>query len=132
MSSTIPPEPANEGFTLIEVLVALSIVALALASLGALTASTVRGARSIEARFTRLEIARAVLTALPERDRFPANLSGEIAGYRWRIQALPFDTGIASQRRVSWLAEEIVLTLRSPGGDAMQFSTVRLHQRNGG
>ena len=132
MSSTIPLKSANEGFTLIEVLVALSIVALALASLGALTASTARGSRSIESRFTHLEIARAVLTALPDRDRFPANLSGEIAGYHWRIQALPFDTGVASQRRASWLAEEIVLTLRSPGGDAMQLSTVRLHQRNGG
>jgi general secretion pathway protein I len=126
--------PSSAGFTLIEVLVALSIVALALAPIGALVANSTRGTRSIEANLTRLEIARAVLTAIPERDRpVPENLSGETAGHLWRVDVLPFESGnIGAQNRGAWLPQRIVVTVRSPIGDALQISTIRLQPRSGG
>ena len=75
---------AEEGFTLIEALVALAIVAASLASIGALIATTARGTRSIEQRLLRLEAARVALTALPDRDQLaPGGVSGELDGHRW-------------------------------------------------
>ena len=47
---TVSRRRAVAGFTLIEVLVALSVVAVALAAIGSLIATTVRGTRSIDRR----------------------------------------------------------------------------------
>ena len=60
-------------------MVALAIVAVALGSIGALIASSARGNRSIEAHLTRLETARAIMTALPSREELvPGTLSGQV------------------------------------------------------
>lgn len=134
MWSSKAPKDASAGFTLIEVLVALSIVALALASIGALFASTSRGTRSIEAHLTRLKIARAVMTAIPDRDQLvPGDISGEIAGHPWRVDVSPFVTdNIRQQTRIPWQPQTVVVTVQTPTGGAMQFSTVRLQRRSGG
>jgi general secretion pathway protein I len=130
--SSIVAKPATAGFTLIEVLAALSIVAGVLAPIGALIASTARGARSIESHLTHLEIARAVFTALPNRDRLvPQILTGETAGHPWRIEVLPFEGVMSPQTRMPWLPQTIVLTVGAPMGNTMQVSTVRL-RRSGG
>ena len=49
MSRATPSEQrGNAGFTLIEVLVALAVVAASLAAIGTLIATSVRGARAVE------------------------------------------------------------------------------------
>ena len=86
MSRSTTPERTTAGFTLIEVLVALSIVAISLSPIVGLIAATVRGTRSIERHLAQLEIARTVTTALPNRDQLVVgSLSGEIAAQRWRV-----------------------------------------------
>lgn len=122
------------GFTLIEVLVALAIVAVSLSSIGALIATTVRGTRSLEERWTRLEIARAIATALPDREQLvPASLSGELAGHRWRIDVSPFNANNPTRPSAApWVPQTVVVAVRSPAGSTMQISTVRLHRRTGG
>jgi general secretion pathway protein I len=128
-----PLKRPADGFTLIEVLVALSILAIALASIGGLIASSVRGTRSIETHLTRLETARAIITALPDRDQLvPGNFSGEIAGHPWRIDVLPFAaSNFIPQPRARWEPQTVVVTVTSPTGAAMKISTVRLQRREG-
>jgi general secretion pathway protein I len=125
------PEDTAAGFTLIEALVALSIVAVALASIGSLIATTARGVRSVDEHLTQLEIARAVMTALPGRDRLaPGALSGAIADHTWRVDVLPFVTPSASQNSPKqWAPQKVVVTVKSPNGVAMQISTIRLQRR---
>jgi general secretion pathway protein I len=119
------------GFTLIEVLVALSIVAVGLAAIGGLISSSVRGARSIEDHLTRLETARAIMTALPDRDQLvPGYLSGEIADHRWRIDVLPFTARDAGPR-TQWLPQAVVVTVQAPSGAAIKIDTIRLQRRDG-
>jgi general secretion pathway protein I len=121
------------GFTLIEVLVALAIVAVSLSSIGALIATTVRGTRLMEERWTRLEIARAIATALPDRDQLvPGNMSGELSGHPWRIDVSPFIANVAPPPFTPWVPQTVVVTVRSPAGATMQLGTVRLHRRTGG
>ena len=121
------------GFTLIEVLVALAIVAISLSSIGPLIATTVRGTRTIEANLARLEIARAIATALPDRDRLvPGDISGEIARHRWHVNVSPFaSANVTQQQQASWTPQIVVITVRSPVGAPMQISTVRLLKRAG-
>ena len=122
----------SAGFTLIEALVALSIVAVALTSIGALIASSARGVRSIEGRLTRLETARAILTALPARHQLvPGTVSGEIANHRWRVDVLPFTMqNVSPQPGAQWVPQAVVMTVQTPSGAAMKINTIRLQRRN--
>src|SRR5437879_12791556 len=106
------PEATTAGFTLIEVLVALAIVTVSLSSIGALIATTVRGTRSIESHFTRLETARAVLAALPDREQLvPGNSSGEVNGYRWRMNVSPYAANVGTQQSM-WIPQGIAVPVQ--------------------
>ncbi len=134
MSRSIPPRRATVGFTLIEVLVALAIVAISLSSIGMLIATTVHGTRSIERRLTQLETTRAITTALPERDQLVlGSFSGKLADDRWRVDVLPFTaTNVDPQQATKWVPQSVVVTVRSPDGAMLQLNTIRLHRRAGG
>jgi general secretion pathway protein I len=134
---------------LIEVLVALAVVAVSLASIGAVVATTSRGTRLLEARVARLEMARVVVAALPDRDQLVlGSSSGEIAGHRWRLDvaALEGTEGAAGGGSIGgptggevssgaasavapWVPLTVTATVQSPTGGVLQISTVRLQRR---
>jgi general secretion pathway protein I len=125
---------SRSGFTIIEALVALAVVAASLGAIGALAATTVRATRSIERHVALVETARAIVTGLPSRAELDlGELSGEVAGHRWRIRVLPFAAGGADPAPATpWVPQTLVITVRSPSGAVLQFSTVRLHRRSNG
>ena len=125
------PPRGTRGFTLIEVLVALSIVAVALTSIGALIATTVRGTRSLDTKLAAIETARAVLTALPDRNLLkPGTLSGEMQGHRWRVDVLPFNfRNLDPRLPTPWVPLTVVVSVQAPNGPTIQISTVRLRKR---
>ena len=117
------------GFTLIEALVALAIIAAVLSSIGAVIATTVKGTRSIDQRLALAGSAETLLVALPARDLLkPGRQSGELAGHRWRIDVAPMNVPDASDtppaRRFVPLA--VTMRMQAPGGPAIQITTVRL------
>ena len=133
MSRSTPAECSTSGFTLIEALVALAIVSASLSSIAALIAATVRGSRSIERHLAQLETARAIMTALPDRDQLlPGNFSGETAGHRWRVDVSSFDTSSLNVRQPAWEPQAVVVTVQSLSGGVLQLSSVRLHHGAGG
>jgi len=122
----------SSGFTLIEVLVALAIVALSLSSIGTLIATVTRATRSIEERWIRLEVARTLATSLPQRDQLMlGNTAGELAGHRWRLEVIPYSVPALqlSAQTSRWVPQAVVVTVASPSGATMHFDTVRLHPR---
>jgi prepilin-type N-terminal cleavage/methylation domain-containing protein len=123
---------AANGFTLVEVLVALSILAIALAPIGELIATSVHGARSIADHLSRLEIARAIMAALPSREKLvDGTLSGEIADNHWRVDVLPFPmSGTDSQPSARWVAQTVIVTTRSSNGGLIKITTIRLQRTN--
>lgn len=132
--STASRRRAIAGFTMIEVLVALSVVAVALASIGSLIATTVRGTRSIDRHLMFVETARGLEAGLPDRDQLkPGNISGETEGLRWRVDVLPFVGAMVDPREATpWIPQTVVMRLQSPNGTIFQLNTVRLRRREGG
>src|ERR1044072_3232075 len=100
----------TEGFTLIEVLVALSVVAVTLSAIGSLIAVTIRGARSVSGHLALTETARSIMTGLPDRnDLVPGSFSGEAAGHRWRVDVLPFYAEFVDPNHTEWVPTTLVV-----------------------
>ena len=118
----------TRGFTLIEALVALAIIAAVLSSIGAVIGTTVKGTRSIDQRLALTGAAETLLAALPARNLLkPGRQSGELAGHRWRIDVAPLNMAapdVAQTRPFVPLA--VSMRMQAPGGPAIQVVTVRI------
>ena len=123
---------ASGGFTLIEVVVALAVIATLLAAIGSLIAASVRGARALEQHFALVEIARAIETGLPNRDELKVGrLTGEVSGHHWQIDVRPFVANNVDPRLATtpWIPLALVISVQAPGGPLLQVNTVRLRRR---
>ena len=122
----------ERGFTLIEALVALAIVAAVLGSIGAVIATTVKGTRGIDQRLQLSGTAENLLAALPARTLLkPGRQSGELARHRWRIDVAPMNVAVSTDapQTQRFVPLAVGLRLQAPGGPAMQVTTVRLVPR---
>src|ERR1700734_2163314 len=87
--SEIQPPRGTAGFTLIEVLVAIAVLAVVLGAIGAVVGNTVRTIRSVDRRLPLLEAAQSLIASLPTRDALqPGTQSGTSGEFRWRIDAV--------------------------------------------
>jgi general secretion pathway protein I len=124
----------NAGFTLIEALVSLAVIAMSLAVIGSVVAANVRGTVTVDRRISLLETARSLLTALPDRgDLTAGNTSGEMGGNRWRIDVLPFAADFVDPTQpTQWVPLDVVIRVEAPSGEMLRLDTVRLRAANGG
>src|SRR5215471_1343220 len=122
---------ACAGFTLIEVVVALAVLAVSLTAIGAVATASARGTRSIEQHLALVETTRIVAATLPKDNEAALDgLSGEILGHRWRISLAPFvGSGINQIPDSPWIPQTVVVRVRSPSGAVYGFETVRLQRR---
>lgn len=121
----------SEGFTLIEALVALAIVAIVLSSVGLVVANAVKGTRTLEGRVGRLAAAKTMLSALPERNALvPGSVSGRLEGNDWRIDVSLYANSDERGPNVQWVPQLVVLAVRNPNSGDMTIETVRLGRRD--
>ncbi len=128
-----PRSSGRAGFTLIEVLVALAVLAASLAAIGSLVAVSMRGTRSIERRLAFRETLRAIVTTLADRhDLVPGSATGSTAGYGWRMDVAPFASPLVDpQAATPWEPQAVTITVRSPSGQLIRIETIRLRGRPG-
>jgi general secretion pathway protein I len=126
-----PTAPGDAGFTLIEVVVALAVVAISLTAIGAVAATSARGTRSIEQHLALIETTRIVASTLPRNPQGSLDgLSGEILGHRWRVSLAPFvGSGVYQMPDSEWIPQTVVVRVRSPSGAVYGFETVRLQHK---
>ena len=121
------------GFTLIEVLVALAIVAAVLSSVGAVIATSVKGTRSIDQRLALTGAAETLLAELPARNLLKTGRqSGELAGHRWRIDVSAMNAPVTSDdtpQNTRFVPLAVTMRLQAQNGPAIQLTTVRLVPR---
>jgi prepilin-type N-terminal cleavage/methylation domain-containing protein len=122
------PNRPSRGFTLVETLVALTVMMILLSAIGGLSASSLRTGRYVERHVVEMENAQQILAGLPRRDQLAnSTQSGEMAGYRWRLDAQPFSAAFLARRaQTPWTPETIVLTVQGPSGAPLSFDMIRL------
>jgi general secretion pathway protein I len=123
---------ADAGFTVIEVLIALVVIAVCIAAIGALMSTNARGVRSMEQHVALKQAAQAALAVgIPRRpDLAPGTLTGQTGDYRWHVDIGPLGGAVAAPTGdVAWVPELVSVTVRSPDGAALELHTVRLMHR---
>jgi general secretion pathway protein I len=122
---------ASAGFTLIEALVALAVVAVSLASIGLLMAGNIRGSGRIEQHLWLVATLRAVEAGLPDRTSLSTGtLAGEMHGQAWSVDSAPFPGDFVNPRAF-WTPQAVVIKVLSPSGAALQLETIRLGRSTG-
>lgn len=127
-----PIDSGEAGFTLIEVLIALALVAVSVVAIGSLMATNTRGVRLMEQHVALTQATRMVMTAaVPSRAQLqPGTLSGKTDDYRWTIDVTPLGGGwTVKDADVPWVPELVRVRVRSPTGAVSDIRTVRLMQR---
>lgn len=133
----IPPQAINRndaGFTIIEVLIALAIVAVSVVAIGSVMSTNVRGVVSLERHVALMQTARMVMaTKIPPRAALtPGTISGEEGGYHWTIDIGPLsgdDDDTDKDTDEKWIPELVRVRVRSPFGAVSDLRTVRLIER---
>jgi general secretion pathway protein I len=120
------------GFTIIEVLVALALVAVVIVAIGSLMATNARGVRSFEQHVALTQAARtAMTTGIPPRAELHAGTSsGQADGYRWAVDVAPLGGQWSAPPADSpWLPQLVRVRVQSPSGAVSDIRTVRLIPR---
>jgi general secretion pathway protein I len=126
-----PSAAACAGFTLIEVVVAIAVLALVLGAIGAAVGTTVKGMRSVDQKLPLLETAQSLLATLPERDALrPGVQSGRTGDVRWRADIAPLNGAIAdAPASDKWLLLLVTVTVQGSDGPPVRLDTIRLAPR---
>jgi general secretion pathway protein I len=134
LSRAAPPriDGPQAGFTIIEVLIALAVVAIGIAAIGSVMSTNVRGVRSLEQHLALVQTARnAMATEIPPRAEIgPGVLSGRLNDHRWQIDIGPMGgSWTLLDADVRWIPELVKIHVQSPSGGAFDLQTVRLMHR---
>lgn len=132
MSRKIPKRNGERGFTMIEAVVALALVAIVLAAIGSLVATNARGARTLAQHVALMQAARMIASTLPQAgEPLADDLAGEVQGHGWQMRVSPFFDGGSVVPESRFIPQHIELRVRSPSGAMVSLETVRLQSRDG-
>jgi len=128
----LPTDRPDAGFTIIEVLVALVVVAVSIVAIGSVMSTNARGVRALENHVALLQSAQTVfVTAIPPRKELaPGTLSGQLRDFRWQVDIGPVGSDwVVEGADVAWIPELVKVRVHSPSGATVDLETVRLMHR---
>jgi general secretion pathway protein I len=127
--ATLPTDDGTAGFTILEVLIALAVVAVSIVAIGSVMSTNVRGVRSLEQHVTLIQAVRSVMaTEVSSHAKIGfGTWSGTTSDHQWRIDISPMgkEWG-ASSKDVDWTPALVRVQVRSPSGAVTDLKTVRL------
>ena len=125
-------ERRDAGFTILEVLVALALVAVVIVAVGSVMAGNMRGVRVLDRHVALTQAMRTAMTsAIPPREQLAQGTSsGQADGYRWTVDVSPLGGDwTVPNSDVAWVPELVRVRVRSPSGAVSDIRTVRLMKR---
>jgi general secretion pathway protein I len=125
-----PPIDGHQaGFTIIEVLIALAVVAVSILAIGSVMSTNVRGVRVLEQHVTLMQTVRSILASeIPPRAELGLGaFSGQLNDHRWKIDVGPMgEDWSVPGAEVAWIPALVTIQVRSPSGAMSELRTVRL------
>jgi general secretion pathway protein I len=128
---TNPSPHGDAGFTLVEALAALTVMAIAMTAIGALANSSMRSSLYVGRHLAEIETARKIIAGMPSRrDLAAGSLTGILDNHQWRIDAEPFPNALVPPGAPTvWEPQHLALRVLSPSGATVEIDTVRLKKR---
>ena len=124
---------ASDGFTLIEVVVAIAVLAVVLGAIGGAVGTTVKALRSVDRQLPLLETAQGLIAALPDRTALrPGVQSGTTGAVQWRIDVAPLDDVVArsgAPQSTKWMPLLVTVSVQDRDGPPVRLDTIRLAPR---
>lgn len=129
--STNSRQDRTAGFTLVEALAALAIVAVSLAAIGALSNASMHSSLYVGRHLAEIETARKLVAELPPRQALTDGTHvGVLDGHNWRIDAAPYPNALPPQNAsVKWRPQLIAVSVMAPTGGVVEIDTIRLRER---
>ena len=128
-ASTQPTAPGSRGFTLIEALAAIVILALALSALLSAHDTGLRGATTIDDHLQARLLAQSLLAQWSlERTPQPPS-QGRSGRFAWSVTIAPYAGGTLHRQPGNWMLHELTVTVAWPPRRQVQLSTLRAHER---
>jgi general secretion pathway protein I len=123
-----PNDRGEAGFTLVEVLIALAVVAITIVAVGSVVSTNARGVRALEDHVALIQTAQTVFTTgiPPRKDLALGSLAGQLRDYRWQVNIGPVSEWGSVNGDPTWIPELVKIRVRSPSGAAIDLETVRL------
>ena len=128
----LPIDRPDAGFTIIEVLIALAIVAVSIVAIGQVMATNASGVRRLEDHVALVQSAQAVFaTEIPARSALaPGSRSGRTGDMGWQIDIAPVGGDwIVDDADAPWIPELVKVRVRGRSGAFIDLETVRLMPR---
>jgi general secretion pathway protein I len=121
--------PHSRGFTLIEALAAIVILALALSALLSAHDTGLRGASAIDDHLQARLLAQSLLAQRSlDRVAQASPSQGRSGRFAWSVSIVPYDGagGTLHQQPGNWVLHELTVTVAWPPRRQIQLSTLRL------
>ncbi|MGA7809720.1 PulJ/GspJ family protein [Bradyrhizobium sp.] len=128
----MPTDRPDAGFTILEVLIALAVVAISVVAIGSVMSTNARGVRTMEDHVALIQSAQTVLASAipPRKDLAPGAYSGVVWNFRWQVDVGPIGGGwVVDKADLRWLPELVKIRVRAPSGATVNLETVRLMRR---
>jgi type II secretory pathway pseudopilin PulG len=118
---------AADGFTLIEALAAIVVLALSLSVLLPAYSNGLRGAGSIDEHFRARLLAQSLLADWTRHRVVQEPARGRSGRFTWTVSATPFaGAGTAAQDPEDWVLHELTVTVAWPPARQVRLDTLQL------
>jgi general secretion pathway protein I len=122
------PRPASRGFTLIEALAAIVILALSLSVLLSSHDAGLRTATALDDHLRARLLAQSLIAEWSQYRILQGPTEGREGRFTWTVSVAPFDRPGDSpqQQPAGWMLHELTVTVAWSGGRRVKLNTLRL------